>query len=253
MNALVLSTVILAVIDLLAYFTFADYNIKTNKLTFESKTNECKRAIYMFAGKDSFTIRSKDNVYLEAHDNKTVISSLNVYGNVHTNEFLFFQTNQWKLYYINTFDRKDNSWSPSHRELKIKLRVHFFDIWENDSLFLQVDNKTVWTESHQSCSSESCSSGINLCGKDTPDRLSVIRKKRGKNLEGRKEISPKFLLPFTMFTSFPHTYTYQIVPIGVELEHTSDTVNILIGNTLKKKTDACTTSWGIDDFVVYYK
>ncbi|KAI4838316.1 hypothetical protein MKS88_002791 [Plasmodium brasilianum] len=230
MNALVLSTVILAVIDLLAYFTFADYNIKTNKLTFESKTNECKRAIYMFAGKDSFTIRSKDNVYLEAHDKKTVISSLNVYGNVHTNEFLFFQTNQWKLYYINTFDRKDNSWSPSdistcgtspdtflggpckfgatdaytkianipkHRELKIKLRVHFFDIWENDSLFLQVDNKTVWTESHQSCSSE--------------------------------------------------------VPIGVELEHTSDTVNILIGNTLKKKTDACTTSWGIDDFVVYYK
>ncbi|SBT71291.1 conserved Plasmodium protein, unknown function [Plasmodium malariae] len=185
---IVLSTVILAVIDLLAYFTFADYNIKTNKLTFESKTNECKRAIYMFAGKDSFTIRSKDNVYLEAHDNKTVISSLNVYGNVHTNEFLFFQTNQWKLYYINTFDRKDNSWSPS-------------------------DISTC--ESHQSCSSESCSSGINLCGKDTPDRLSV--------------------------------------PIGVELEHTSDTVNILIGNTLKKKTDACTTSWGIDDFVVYYK
>ncbi|EWC88077.1 hypothetical protein PFNF54_03127, partial [Plasmodium falciparum NF54] len=34
---------------------------------------------------------------------------------------------------------------PKHKELKIKLRIHFFDLWEDDSLFLQVDNKTIWT------------------------------------------------------------------------------------------------------------
>ncbi|EWC75930.1 hypothetical protein C923_03379 [Plasmodium falciparum UGT5.1] len=39
----------------------------------------------------------------------------------------------------------------------------------------------------------------------------------------------------------------------MEFLHTSDTLNILVGSTLKKNTNPCETSWGIDDLIIYYK
>ncbi|CRH00057.1 conserved Plasmodium protein, unknown function [Plasmodium relictum] len=226
----------------------ANYNIKTKKLIFESKSKQCKKSIYFYCEKESFFISSKDNVYVEIQDDKTIINSLNIYGKLHTNDLLFFENKQWKLFHLNTFDINDNSWKPSefstchnspdtflggpckfgateaytqisnlpkHNVLNIKLRVHFFDKWDNDSLFLQVDNKTIWTQSHESCPEEKCLSGIDVCGQNHPDRLSV--------------------------------------PVDVQFQHSSDTLTILIGSTLKKATDSCVTSWGIDDFIIYYK
>ncbi|CRG96237.1 conserved Plasmodium protein, unknown function [Plasmodium gallinaceum] len=238
-------------LEILLFFTnyvYSNYNIKTNKLIFEDKTEQCKKSIYLYGEKESFIIASKDNVYLEIQDNKTIINSLNIYGKLHTNDFLFFENKQWKLFHLNTFDVNDNSWIPSeistcrnspdsflggpckfgateaytkinnlpyHKKLNIKLRVHFFDKWDNDSLFLQVDNKTMWTQSHELCPEGNCLLGIDVCGQNHPDRLSV--------------------------------------PIDIQFQHSSDTLNILIGSTLKKTTDPCLTSWGVDDFMIYYK
>ncbi|GAW80957.1 hypothetical protein, conserved [Plasmodium gonderi] len=253
MNILAFGTIVLLVVLLVLLhenFVKADYDIKTKKLMFLSETAQCKREISFYEKNNSFFIGNNDNIYLEARNKKTTINSLNVYGTVHTNEYSAFQKEkQWTLYHLDTFDKKENSWTPSdisacgnspdtflggpcifgaveayttikdipkHNELKIKLRVHFFDAWEGNSLFLQADKKILWTEAYNSIHTEKgIGDGINLCGKETSDRLSV--------------------------------------PVDVEFQHSSDTVSILIGSTLKKKNDACITSWGIDDLFVYYK
>ncbi|SCP04516.1 conserved Plasmodium protein, unknown function [Plasmodium ovale] len=247
-NVLFFSALFLEVLNFFSESVYAEYNIKTKKLTFEAKTEKCERSIDFFGEKNSFTIRSKDSIYMQLQDDRSVISNLNFYGTIHTNDFLFLQKRQWILLHINTFDKKENSWTPSdistcgnspdtflggpckfgsteaytkivnlpkHSTLKIKLRVHFFDMWNDDSLFLQVDNKTVWTESHTTCYMEDCQSGINVCGMATPDKLSVL--------------------------------------VDIEFAHTADEINILMGSTLKKTTDACATSWGVDDLVIYYQ
>ncbi|CAG9476778.1 conserved Plasmodium protein, unknown function [Plasmodium vivax] len=244
-----LGAILLPLLLLLSGHGTADYGIKTNKLTFLSQSEHCKKEISLYEEGNSFFIRNKENTYLEVQEKVTAAGSLNVFGTVHTNEYRAFEQSQWALHHLDTFDRKGSAWTPSdistcgnspdtflggpcifgaleanttvrdipkHSALKIKLRVHFFDAWEGDSLFLQADRKTVWAESYKSNPVEKGpGEGINLCGKETPDRLSV--------------------------------------PVDVEFEHSSDTVSILIGSTLKKTNDACTTSWGVDDLHVYYK
>ncbi|ANQ08343.1 Uncharacterized protein PCOAH_00025070 [Plasmodium coatneyi] len=253
-----LGALLLPVLLLLSGHVKANYGIKTNKLTFLSQSEQCKKEINFYEEGNSFFIRNKDNTYLEVQEKVTAAGSLNVFGTVHTNEYRAFEQKQWTLHHLDTFDRKENAWIPSdistcgnspdtflggpcifgaveayttvrdipkHNALKVKLRVHFFDAWEGDSLFLQADRKTIWAESHKSNPAEKgVGDGINLCGKETPDRLSV--------------------------SANSETIT---VPVDVEFEHSSDTVSILIGSTLKKTNDACTTSWGIDDLHVYYK
>ncbi|KNG75067.1 hypothetical protein PFMG_01262 [Plasmodium falciparum IGH-CR14] len=201
--------------------SYANYNIKTIKLIFESRDKESSKVISLYGEKDSFVCRSENNEYIRIQDDKTIINNLNIYGIIHTNDLLYFEKEQWKLYYMETFDEYSTCGNspdtflggpckfaateaynkiknlPKHKELKIKLRIHFFDLWEDDSLFLQVDNKTIWTHSHRSCVSK--------------------------------------------------------LPVDMEFLHTSDTLNILVGSTLKKNTNPCETSWGIDDLIIYYK
>ncbi|VTZ68759.1 conserved protein, unknown function [Plasmodium chabaudi chabaudi] len=248
MGVLFLYICLLKALVLFSYYAHCNYNIKIQKLTFESKTEECKKEVELFGENDMFLIKNNSNIYLQIQDNNTVISNLNVYGTIHTNDYLFSQKSQWKLYHIDTFDKKDNKWVPSdistcgnspdtflggpckfgaieaytkitnipkHDELKIKMRIHFFDTWDGDSLFLQVDDQIIWTESHKSNDTTSTLLGIDVCGKNTPDRLSV--------------------------------------PIDAEFEHSADSMSILLGSTLKKTTDSCVTSWGIDDLIIYYK
>ncbi|EUD65453.1 hypothetical protein C922_04193 [Plasmodium inui San Antonio 1] len=241
--------ILLPMLLLISSHVKADYGIKTNKLTFLCQSEDCKKEINLYEEGNSFIIRNKDNTYLEVQEKVTAAGSLNVFGTVHTNEYRAFEKKQWTLHHLDTFDRKESAWIPSdistcgnspdmflggpcifgateaytvvrdipkHSALKIKLRVHFFDAWKGDSLFLQADRKTIWAESYKSNSVEKgAGDGINLCGKETPDRLSV--------------------------------------PVDVEFEHSSDTVSIMIGSTLKKTDDACATSWGVDDLHVYYK
>ncbi|SBS90900.1 conserved Plasmodium protein, unknown function [Plasmodium ovale curtisi] len=259
----------ISIANLRSLLVYAEYNIKTKKLTFEAKTEKCERSIDFFGEKNSFTIRSKDSIYMQLQDDRSVISNLNFYGTIHTNDFLFLQKRQWILLHINTFDKKENSWTPSdistcgnspdtflggpckfgsteaytkivnlpkHSTLKIKLRVHFFDMWNDDSLFLQVDNKTVWTVPY-----DLLYGGINVCGMATPDKLSVRKDKikRKKEYPLKIHLFVVMTLKHLKFVFFNTNWT--------------DEINILMGSTLKKTTDACATSWGVDDLVIYYQ
>ncbi|GAB66464.1 hypothetical protein PCYB_092500 [Plasmodium cynomolgi strain B] len=208
-----LGAILLPVLLLLSGQVKADYGIKTNKLTFLSQSEQCKKEISIYEEGNSFFIRNKDNTYLEVQEKVTVAGSLDVFGTVHTNEYRAFGQKQWTLHHLDTFDRKESAWIPSdistcgnspdtflggpwygnkrveeslfeanvqngaekgtqrsqiklpcyaifgaveayttvrdipkHSALKIKLRVHFFDAWKGDSLFLQADRKTVWAE-----------------------------------------------------------------------------------------------------------
>ncbi|ETW15508.1 hypothetical protein PFFVO_05802 [Plasmodium falciparum Vietnam Oak-Knoll (FVO)] len=93
--------------------SYANYNIKTIKLIFESRDKESSKVISLYGEKDSFVCRSENNEYIRIQDDKTIINNLNIYGIIHTNDLLYFEKEQWKLYYMETFDVKNESWTPS--------------------------------------------------------------------------------------------------------------------------------------------
>lgn len=157
---------------------------------------------------------------------------------------------QWSLWDLDTFDTVDSgTWSindhsfcsspndqflgghcrlgaamtsrrytalPPHTRVRIRARVHFFDDWQGETVALRLDGNTVWAQSHEWCPGFQkwmCTKyGVNTCGEDTPDRLSV-----------KAEASVKHSLP---------------------------TLDIAFTSSLPMGTDACKTSWGVDDVSV---
>lgn len=65
---------------------------------------------------------------------------------------------------------------PDHTELRITANVHFFDNWEDDELYMLVNNEVVWYETYNWCPGAlkwKCYKNlINVCGNDKPDKLS---------------------------------------------------------------------------------
>lgn len=152
---------------------------------------------------------------------------------------------QWRLADVDTFDAHDESaWSiatrtvcganpdvflggpcklghetaervyklPPHSRVRVTARVHFFDEWAGESLYLKADGQTRWTRAHTWCSrvfSSTCTKyGLDTCGRDIPDKLSV--------------------------------------PVKAEFAHTGDSLELIVGSTLAEG-DACKASWGLDD------
>mmetsp|Transcript_125700 Transcript_125700/g.268209 ORF Transcript_125700/g.268209 Transcript_125700/m.268209 type:complete len:279 (-) Transcript_125700:46-882(-) len=105
---------------------------------------------------------------------------------------------------------------PAHSKVRVRARIHFIDDWQGDSVMMQVNGQTVWAQAHEWCPSFlkwMCTKyGVDTCGRGTPDRLSV----------------------------------------GAEatLEHSSGTLEVAFASTLPHGTDACQTSWGVDDIAV---
>ncbi|UKJ88156.2 hypothetical protein MACJ_000599 [Theileria orientalis] len=93
---------------------------------------------------------------------------------------------------------------PTHAEIKITGRVHFFD---------------EWNESHNWCPSVTDSVcrkfGIDVCGTEYPDRLSVN--------------------------------------FDVSMPHDSVSLVIEFSSSLDAKTQACVVSWGIDDIALHLR
>ncbi|ORM42256.1 uncharacterized protein BXIN_1493 [Babesia sp. Xinjiang] len=60
---------------------------------------------------------------------------------------------------------------PVHRELRLKATFHFLDQWSGESGYMKINPSSsapleyIWTDSHV----QGISSGINICGGDTPD------------------------------------------------------------------------------------
>lgn len=105
---------------------------------------------------------------------------------------------------------------PSHTKVRVKARVHFLDQWHGESVLLMINGKPVWSQSHSWCPGFlkwMCAKyGVDTCGRDTPDRLSV-------KVEA-------------------------IVP------HSGPTLDVAFTSNLAHGTDACYTSWGVDDVSV---
>jgi len=153
---------------------------------------------------------------------------------------------QWSLWDLDTFDEKAVSlWSandrgfcgspddkflgghcrfgatstqrtynlPKHTRVRVRSRVHFIDKWEGESVSLLVHGQPVWSESHNWCPcflKWMCEKyGVDSCGRDTPDRLSVKAE--------------------AIFA------------------HSGDTLEIGFNSSLPLTTDPCYSSWGVDD------
>ncbi|EPR61882.1 hypothetical protein TGRUB_234507 [Toxoplasma gondii RUB] len=108
---------------------------------------------------------------------------------------------------------------PRHSEVKIKARVHFFDEWTGQNLYMKLGNTIVWTASHNWCPkgfAQDCASrGVDACGHSYPDTLS-------KSLE-------------------------------VAVPHSAPFLAITFGSTFDDGANPCTASWGVDDVAIYLR
>jgi len=102
---------------------------------------------------------------------------------------------------------------PAHTKVRVRARVHFIDEWKGDSVSLMAHGKAVWSESHDSCPmflKWMCEKyGVNTCGRDTSDRLSVKAE--------------------------------------AVFAHSGPALDIAFNSSLPVGTDACYQSWGVDD------
>jgi len=102
---------------------------------------------------------------------------------------------------------------PPHKRVRVQARFHFFDDWKGEQVAMQVDNSTVWSHSHNWCPGFlnwiCVKYGVNSCGRDTPDTLSVKAE--------------------------------------VTMPHTSSTLKLAFASNLPVGSDACRVSWGVDD------
>lgn len=66
---------------------------------------------------------------------------------------------------------------PVHKMIKITANFHFFDKWEGEEAYMNVDKVPVWSDTYQWCDKVMqwyCKKySINACGAEFPDRLSV--------------------------------------------------------------------------------
>ncbi|GAB5359916.1 hypothetical protein AAMO2058_000583200 [Amorphochlora amoebiformis] len=103
----------------------------------------------------------------------------------------------------------------AHKLIKIRARVHFFDRWVGETLYLKVNGNVVWTKSHKHCTKvfvDMCR-GLNTCGNEKyADTLSY-------NLE----------------VVVPH-----VGKVSADIE---------FGSTLQG--NPCEASWGIDDVMFF--
>eukprot|EP00933_Yihiella_yeosuensis_P026795 TRINITY_DN20821_c0_g1_i1.p1 TRINITY_DN20821_c0_g1~~TRINITY_DN20821_c0_g1_i1.p1 ORF type:complete len:260 (-),score=28.14 TRINITY_DN20821_c0_g1_i1:524-1303(-) len=191
----------------------------------------------------------KDNFALAVFNPQvTSISKAAVSGILNVASLNVGKVRQWALFHFDTFDvpREHEQWSDNarsncnvagdsflgghckfagtnttkrfsnlspHNKVKVRARVHFFDDWEGESVLLQVNGKTAWSQSHKWCPGLlkwKCKKfGIDSCGRNTPDRLSVRA--------------------------------------VATMEHSGTDLHISFASNLPKGSDACRVSWGVDD------
>lgn len=105
---------------------------------------------------------------------------------------------------------------PPHSRVRVRARVHYLDEWNGESVSLMAHGAPVWSQAHHWCPGflqRLCNQfGIDTCGRDGPDRLSVKAE-----------------------ATFAHSGP------GLDLSFNS---------SLAPATDACYTSWGVDDVSV---
>jgi len=105
---------------------------------------------------------------------------------------------------------------PPHTRVRVRARVHFIDQWTGEAVSLLAQGGTVWSQSHTWCPqvfTRMCLKyGVDTCGRDSPDRLSVKAE--------------------------------------AAFAHSGPTLDLAFKSTLPFGTDPCYKSWGVDDVSV---
>mmetsp|Transcript_113268 Transcript_113268/g.283708 ORF Transcript_113268/g.283708 Transcript_113268/m.283708 type:complete len:296 (-) Transcript_113268:41-928(-) len=105
---------------------------------------------------------------------------------------------------------------PPHTRVRVRARVHYFDEWQGEDVAMQVDGNSVWAQAHDWCPGfltwMCIKYGVDACGGDTPDRLSV--------------------------------------KVEAILPHASSTLDLAFTSSLPSGTDSCRVSWGVDDISI---
>jgi len=205
-------------------------------------------AVQVTAGGGSFQIARGDQAPSVTFSASTVqVPDLAIDGELSASSLSVAGIGQWMLWDLDTFDTEDsNRWSPNdhsfcgaphdkflgghcrfgattasrryaelpmHSRVRIKARVHYLDQWDGESVLMMVNNEPVWAQSHSWCPGFlkwMCSKyGVDTCGRDTPDRLSV--------------------------------------KVDAVLPHSGPTLDLSFSSNLAHGTDPCYTSWGVDD------
>jgi len=101
---------------------------------------------------------------------------------------------------------------PNHNQIRLKASFHFIDAWAGETAFAKLDHQLVWTDMHDHMSSKN---GINICG-------------------SASAAENKFA-----------------VPIDVVIPHTSSSLAVTFGTTLRGT--AFEASWGLSDVQIYVR
>lgn len=116
-----------------------------------------------------------------------------------------------------TTTRRTYSNLPAHSKVKVTARVHYFDQWNGETVSMSLDDKPMWSQSHEWCPqflTWMCRKyGLDSCGRDEPDRLSVKAE--------------------------------------AILAHAGPNLAVTFASTLGQSVDPCYTSWGVDDVAVH--
>jgi len=173
--------------------------VATGNLSAQSLTMKGKAQFALF-DLDSFDAKGADSNAWTPNDHGTCGASHDNFLGGHCR----FAATSAKRVYANL---------PPHTHVRVSARVHFLDKWMGESVVLMVNDNPVWSESHHWCPGFlkwMCTKyGIDSCGRDMPDRLSVKAK--------------------------------------ATVPHTDPTLSLTFTSNLGRDVDPCYTSWGIDD------
>jgi len=101
---------------------------------------------------------------------------------------------------------------PTHNQIRFKATFHFIDAWTGETAYTKLEHQLVWSDIHDYMTSKN---GINICGS-----ASAAESKFG-------------------------------VPIDVILPHTSSSIAVTFGSTLK--TSPLEASWGVSDVQIWVR
>lgn len=113
---------------------------------------------------------------------------------------------------------------PPHSRVKIKARIHFFDDWNGEIVYLKANGNIIWSKAHRWCSkiiTTMCTAGD------------------GSNPDGRTPT-----ISICGNPQFPDTLS---VPLEAVISHTGVELELAIGSNVKDGH----ASWGVDDVQIY--
>jgi len=112
---------------------------------------------------------------------------------------------------------------PAHTRVRVKARLHFFDDWNGEIVYLKIGGNIVWSKAHKWCNkiiTTMCAAG------------------EGEHEAGNPTIS---------ICGNPHFPDTLSVPLDAIVSHTGVELEVAVGSNVK----SAQATWGMDDLEIY--